>query len=93
MFNGNPRDKKRDVAFNVTRCFVASQVELKIPTAEDWITDFAIPQKFDSRIIGFLSFKGGNLHKVDYEDNQKFVTPRGWERVNTLIKGVKNSDL
>ncbi len=66
-----------------------SEVELKIPTAEDWVTDFAIPNNFDSRIIGFVSFKPSNLHKVDYKDNQKFVTPRGWQRLNTLIKDVK----
>ncbi|GAH67723.1 unnamed protein product, partial [marine sediment metagenome] len=25
-----------------------------------------------------------------YEDKQKFTTPRGWERVNTLIKGCED---
>jgi len=65
------------------------EVELSIPNVEDWTTNFAIPNKIDSRIIGYLNFKVSSLNKVDFEDNQKFVTPRGWERVDTLIKDVK----
>ncbi len=36
-----------------------------------------------------MNFKASSLRKVDFDDNQKFVTPRGWERVNTLIKDVE----
>jgi len=66
------------------------EVELKIPDAEDWTTDFAIPNEIDSRIIGYVNFKKSSLHIVDFKDNQKFVTPRGWERVSNLIKRVKD---
>lgn len=66
------------------------ECELKIPNEEDWTTDFAIPNEVDSRIIGYINFKKSSLHKVDFNDNQKFVTPRGWERVSNLIKGVKD---
>ena len=65
------------------------EIELVVPTIEDWTKDFAIPNKIDSRIIGYLNFKASSLRKVDFDDNQKFVTPRGWERVNTLIKDVE----
>ena len=65
------------------------EVELSVPSVEDWTKDFAIPNKIDGRIIGYLNFKPSSLRKVDFEDNQKFVTPRGWERVNQLIKDVK----
>lgn len=67
-----------------------SECELIIPNVEDWTTDFAIPNGIDSRIIGYINFKKSSLHKVDFNDNQKFVTPRGWERVSNLIKGVKD---
>ena len=66
------------------------EVELGIPDVEDWTTNFAIPNKVDNRIIGFLNFKKSALHNVDFDDNQKFVTPRSWERVSNLIKGVKD---
>ena len=63
-----------------------SEVELKVPIVDDWIINFAIPNSIDSRIIAFLQYKESYLHKVDFKDNQKFVTPRGWERVSILIK-------
>jgi hypothetical protein len=65
------------------------EVELTIPNSEDWV-DWAIENKIDSRIIGFISFKPSALHNVDFEDKQKFTSPRGWERINTLIKDVED---
>lgn len=67
------------------------EVELKPAHADDWISNFAIPNKIDSRIIGFISWKGGNLHpKMNIEDGQKFTTERGWNRVNTLIRDTED---
>lgn len=63
------------------------EVELVQPSIDDW-TEWAIDNGIDSRIIGFLNWKHVNLHKVDFEDGQKFTTERGWARVHTLIKGV-----
>lgn len=69
----------------------AGECLLKIPNIDDW-TEFAISKEIDSRIIGFLNYKPSNLHKVDYNDNQKFVSPRAWFRVNTLIKDLPLND-
>ena len=66
------------------------EIELINPNPEDWITDFAIPNNIDSRIIGFVSFKPSSLHKVDFNDNQKSTTERGFERLSCLINGVKD---
>ena len=65
-----------------------SEVELTVPIVDDWIMNFAIHNSIDSRIIAFLKYKESYLHKVDYNDKQKFVTPRGWERVSILIKDL-----
>ena len=65
------------------------EVELISPSADDW-TDWAVANKIDSKIIGFINFKPSNLHKVDFEDEQKFTTERGWERLNNLIKGISD---
>jgi len=69
------------------------EVELSIPSVEDWTTNFAIPNKIDSRIIGFLNSKKSALYNVNWEDNQKFVTPRSWARVSYLIKDVKDWEI
>jgi hypothetical protein len=66
-----------------------SEVELQPANSEDWI-NWAIDNNVDSRIIGFVSFKPSVLHNVNFEDKQKFTSPRGWERVNTLIKDIKD---
>jgi len=67
------------------------QVELKIPVLENWV-EWAISKHIDTRIIGFLNFKTSNLWKVDYKDNQKFTTPRGWERLDCLINDTPVSE-
>ena len=66
------------------------ECQLNPPSINDWTNNFAIPNRIDSRIIGYLNFEPSFLHKVDFKDNQKFVTPRGWERLSILIKGIKD---
>lgn len=64
------------------------EVILLPPKIEDW-TSWAIKNKVDSRIIGFLNFKSINLFKPQEEgEKQKQTTPRGWVRVSTLINEV-----
>ncbi len=64
------------------------EVELISPSIDDW-TIWASQNGIDSRIIGFLNFKSGSMNKVDFSDNQKFTTVRGWERLSCLISGEK----
>jgi len=65
------------------------EVELICPSAESW-TNWALEHEIDSRIIGFVNFKPSVLHSVNFEDNQKFTTERGWARVNSLINGIED---
>lgn len=67
------------------------EVELIAPSIEDW-TIWATQHEIDSRIIGFVNFKPSNLYKVNFEDNQKYTTTRGWERLSKLILNTKTSD-
>jgi len=67
------------------------EVELITPSVENW-TEWAIPQGIDSRIIGFVNFKPSCLYAINFDDNQKQTTTRGWERLNTLIKERKIDD-
>jgi len=65
------------------------EVELICPSAESW-TNWALENDIDSRIIGFINFKPSVLHSVNFDDNQKFTTERGWARVNSLIEGIND---
>ena len=67
------------------------EIELITPNIEDW-TGWATQHFIDSRIIGFSNFKPSVLYKVDFNDNQKFTTARGFERLSKLIKDVKDWD-
>ena len=67
------------------------EVELVPPSCEDWV-EWAVKNGIDSRIIGFLNWKPSQLHKVDFEDGQKFTTERGWARASSLINGVDDYD-
>lgn len=64
------------------------EVELTSPDIDDWTT-WASQNSIDSRIIAFLNFKQGSMNKIDFNDNQKFTTVRGWERLSNLIEGEK----
>ena len=64
------------------------EVELTNPNVEDW-TGWAIKNKIDSRIIGFVNFKPSSLHNVDFSNNQKNTTERGFERLSCLTKNIK----
>jgi hypothetical protein len=72
------------------------EVELQTPNAEEWISNFAIPKKINPLIIGFMAFKTSSIWMVNPDDQQKFTTPRGWERVSKLMElwtDKKNYDL
>jgi hypothetical protein len=60
------------------------EVKLMTPSGQKWIDKYAIPRGIDPLIIGFISFKTGSLYKVDFNDKQKYTTPRGWERISKL---------
>ena len=39
--------------------------------------------QMDSRILAYLNFNNGNLHKFDPNtDENSFATPRSWEKVS-----------
>lgn len=54
----------------------------------EWIEDVAIPQKYDSRIIAYLSQYPSKLMDFRPDHNEKtFCSPRTWEFMNRLIQG------
>ena len=69
-------------------------VELMIPTAEEWIENFAIPNKLDSRIIMFIQKRPSLLFKFNPKSkDERFPTPRSWEFASKLIKGIPTERL
>jgi len=68
-----------------------SEFEL-IVDIDEWFT-WALESGLDSDIISFLNFRNDYLLKVENDRESKPITPRGWERTNTLIKSVGKKDL
>jgi len=64
------------------------EVELISASIDDW-TIWATQNEIDSKIIGFVNFKPSVLMNVDFNNNQKYTTTRGWERLSRLIKDTK----
>jgi hypothetical protein len=62
------------------------EVELLEPTHDSWI-NWAIEHDIDYRIIGFIQFSPSKLRVVNFDDNQKPTTQRGWELLSRLILG------
>jgi len=71
---------------------------LDIPTADEWIKNFAIPKDIDERIISFLTAYPTYIHYQFYTNtenipelhrsNYTFPTPRSWEFASDLIKHI-----
>lgn len=59
----------------------------------EWLEDIAIPQKYDPRIIAYLSMVNKNLmdFRPDHQD-KTFCCPRTWQFANELIKNVVELD-
>lgn len=67
----------------------ACEVQLVPPNKDEWITNFAYKHNIDRRIIAYINWKGATcLYNFDSKSHQKPTSPRGWERVNTLIRGI-----
>lgn len=61
------------------------EVQLLEGTHDSWI-NWAIAHGIDYRIIGFIQFSPSKLRVVNFDDNQKPTTERGWELLSVLIK-------
>lgn len=63
-------------------------IEMEV-SFDEWLEDVALPQKWDERIIAYLSANRTKLMDFDPEHNEKtFCCPRTWEFVNKLLKGT-----
>jgi len=68
------------------------EVELIGSSGEDWVRNFAIPNSIIPQIIGYINYKESSLYNVDFDDEQKFTTYRGWERLSNLFQSVDKKD-
>lgn len=60
-------------------------------THKGWVNDYALPNGIDNRIVNYLLYQSGDLYKYKPEANIQTVavaTPRMWEKVSKMIKGV-----
>lgn len=55
---------------------------------DEWLMDVALPNKYDNRIIAYLSQYPSKLLDFNPNHNEKtFCCPRTWEFMNSLING------
>ena len=68
--------------------------ELKVPTGEEWVTNFAVKNDVDSRVCSFIQWKQNNIYKFgkDVKD-MAFPTPRSVTMAAKLIPGITEPDL
>lgn len=60
---------------------------------EEWLYDVALPEKYDSRIVAYLSQFPSKLMDFRPDHNEKtFCCPRTWEFTNRLIQGKPIDD-
>jgi hypothetical protein len=61
-----------------------AEVELIPPTPKDWIK-WAVRYKIHPKIIAYISWKGSMLRKVNFENEEKYTTERGWARLSSYM--------
>jgi hypothetical protein len=66
-------------------------VELRPPTSEEWVSNYAIPNKLDSRIIAYLCFRKDVIAALTEESRRTrtFPCPRTWKTASDNIQGVR----
>lgn len=59
-----------------------------VESFEEWLLDVALPQKYDSRVVAYLSQYPSKLMDFRPDHQEKtFCCPRTWEFVERLIRG------
>lgn len=62
-------------------------------SAQEWIEDVAIPQKYDHRILSFINEYPSKLMDFDPKHNDlTFCCPRTWEFVDRILKTHDKAD-
>jgi len=88
---GNRIEDKCDV-FDVPLALRDRYNEVELQTDDEVWTEWALKEQVSGLIISFIKFKPDRLLSIDTDRVGKSTTPRGWERVNTLLKHLKFSD-
>lgn len=60
-------------------------VHLNIAANLQDFTTYAVMNKIDSRIVGFLNFNNSALYRAPSADSIAFATPRSWEQASKLL--------
>jgi len=76
----------RSVSHKLSKALSNRLVHLEIePNIDDW-KQWAIQNKIDKRILGYLNFNNSYLFKFNPESSENaFPTPRTWEMVNKTL--------
>jgi hypothetical protein len=79
----------RAIVQNMSTAMQSRLVHLEMEIShQEWLEDVALTQRYDERIIAYLSFN--DKHLMDFKpdhDEKTFCCPRTWEFMNKLITG------
>ncbi|MFP3556378.1 ATP-binding protein [Paraburkholderia sp. SIMBA_049] len=82
------RAEDRAIVNNLSTAMQSRLVHLELEVSfEEWLYDVALKEKYDSRIIAYLSQYPSKLMDFRPDHNEKtFCCPRTWEFMNRLVK-------
>lgn len=87
------RVSDKSVAYKMPKALANRMMHLEITCeAEDW-KKWAIPNKVDQRIIGYINYRNSALFQFDpSNDDNAYPTPRSWEMVDKYLKKIDGID-
>ena len=88
---GNRIEDKADI-FDVPLPLRDRYNEVELRTDDEVWVEWAIKEQINGMVISFIKFKPDRLLCVDNDRVGKSTTPRGWARVNEIMKHLKISD-
>lgn len=82
----------RAIVNNLSTAMQSRLVHIQMEVSHKEFMDHAVQAEFDSRVLAFLEFRPGLLHKFDPDHTDRtFPCPRTWEFVSRLVQN-KDSD-
>ena len=82
----------KSIAYKMPKALANRMLHINIESSFDSWKKWAIENRINDKVIGFLSFKRHRLNCFEtMNDDLAFPTPRTWEFVSNLISGVDDT--
>jgi len=84
------RDKSNVNKMSLALSSRSTNVELRTPSAAEWIEDYGIPNNVYHHVVSYIQFKPEYLNTPvsDIKDRLNFANPRNWVRLGKQIEAL-----